>query len=193
MNENILHILVGIDFTEGSAMALAHALKLAERTRSRLHLGHVAPGSGISAEMNLGMNIPAEFPEAREARAQLERVKSNLGTALDVELHVRIGAPVKGMLALIHELKPDLVVICSHDKGMVERTLRGSISASLVQQSPVPIMVVPTPGREATLYQPEPPKEPELPSVGRAVTDTHGIQTSDAGIAGTSGSDIRLV
>lgn len=42
MSQNTLHILVGIDFTDGAAMALSHALKLAERTRSRLHLAHVA-------------------------------------------------------------------------------------------------------------------------------------------------------
>jgi hypothetical protein len=133
------------------------------------------------------MNIPDSFPEAREARTRLERVRANLGTNLDVELHVRIGTPVEAMLTLIKELKPDLVVVCSHGKTLVQRALLGSVSNRLVQLSPVPVLVVPTPGREASLYQPEPPKEIELPAVGRAVTNSHGYQTAEGGIAGTSG------
>ena len=191
MNDTMLHILVGLDFSESSALALAQALKLAERTSARLHICHIAPGGGINAPVNLGMNIPVEFPAAQEARSQLERVKSNLGTNLDVELHVRIGAPVEGLLALIQELKPDLVVVCSHGKGLVQRTLLGSVSNRLVELSPVPIMVVPAPGRAASLYQPEPPSEPELPSVGRPVTDSPNLQTAEGGIAGTSGTEVH--
>lgn len=192
MNEKTLSILVGIDFSECSEMALAHAVKFAERSRARLHICHIAPGNGVTAPLSLGMNIPEQFPEAREARTRLERVKANLGTNLDIELHVRIGTPVESILTLIHELKPDMVVVCSQGKSLVKRALLGSVSNRLVQLSPVPVVVVPTPGREAILYQPEPPKEPELPSVGRAVAESHNLQTADGGIAGLSGSAVHL-
>src|SRR5260221_14324572 len=76
---NTMHILVGLDFSESSLMALAHALKLAQRTGARLHLCHVVPNAGVAAPMNLGLNIPAEFPEAREARARMERLHADLG------------------------------------------------------------------------------------------------------------------
>jgi hypothetical protein len=85
--------------------------------------------------------------------------------------------PLAGMLSLIKEIRPDLVVVCSHGKGLLKRALIGSVSSQLVQRSPVPVLVVPTPGREQVLNQPEPPAEPELPAVGRAVVETGGGTT----------------
>jgi nucleotide-binding universal stress UspA family protein len=188
MSDTTLHILVGVDFSESSPMAVAHAVKLVERTQGRLHIAHIAPASGVDAPLNLGMNIPDEFPEAKDARVRLEHVRATLGTSLDTELHVRIGTPLEGLLTLIKELKPDMVVVCSHGKGLLSRTLMGSVSNRLVELSPVPVLVVPTPGRETALTEAvEPPKEPELPSVGRAVAEYHSPQTADGGIAGTGG------
>lgn len=188
MSDTTLHILVGVDFSESSPMAVAHAVKLAERTQGRLHIAHIAPANGVDAPLNLGLNIPDEFPEAKDARLRLEHVRATLGTNLDIELHVRIGTPVEGLLTLIKELKPDMIVVCSHGKGLLSRTLMGSVSNRLVELSPVPVLVVPTPGRETALTEAaEPPKEPELPSVGRAVAEYHSPQTADGGIAGTGG------
>ena len=189
---NQLHILVAVDFSESSAMALAHALKLVERTAARLHICHVAPASGLAAPVNLGMNIPTEFPEAREARVRLQKLHRDLGPTVDAELHLRMGEPVAGILGVIQELKPDMVVICSHGKGVLRRALLGSVSNQLAQRSPVPVLVVPTPGREAALFAPEPPKEMELPSVGRAVIDHESPGTSDSGIAGTGHMGVHL-
>ena len=189
---NQMHILVGLDFSESSLMALAHALKLAERTGARLHLCHVVPRGGIAAPMNLGFNIPEEFPEAREARARLQRLHADLGAKVDAEVHLRMGEPVAGILALIQELKPDLVVVCSHGKGRIRRALLGSVSSQLAQRSPVPVVLVPTPGRETALFAPEPPPEPELPSVGQAVIDRSGASISDGGIGGVGHVDLYL-
>lgn len=185
-------ILVAIDFSESSMLALSHARRLAERPGTRLHLCHIAPGAGIDAPVSLGMSIPDEFPEAKEARAQLEHVRALLGTALDVQVHLRIGEPVAALLALIQELKPDIFVVGSHGKGMLKRALLGSVSIAIAQRSPVPVLVVPAPGREALLHMPEPAPEPELPAVGQAVAPTGGIQTADSGIAGVGGLSVRL-
>lgn len=193
MNNPALHILVGVDFSESSPIAVAHAVKLAERTQGRLHIAHIAPSNGVAAPVNLGMNIPDDFPEAKDARARLERVKATLGTSLDIELHVRIGTPVEGLLTLVKELAPDLLVICSHGKNLLERTLLGSVSHRLVQVCPVPVLVVPAPGREALVSKEESSKaqdkdkEAELPTVGLPVAEYHAPHTAEGGIAGTSG------
>jgi nucleotide-binding universal stress UspA family protein len=186
------NILVAIDFSESSMLALTHARRLAEHPGARLHLCHITPGAGIDAPVSLGMNIPDEFPEAKEARAQLQHVRALLGPAIDVEVHVRIGEPVATLLALIQELKPDIFVVGSHGKGMLKRALLGSVSTAMAQRSPVPVLVVPAPGREAILHAPEPAPEPELPAVGQAVAPTGGIQTADSGIAGVGGMNVRL-
>jgi nucleotide-binding universal stress UspA family protein len=162
-------ILVAVDFSEGSALALAHACRLAERIGARVHICHITPGTGIDAPVSLGMSIPDEFPEAKAARAELEQQRAALGAQLDVQLHLRIGDPVAALLALIQELKPDVLVVGSHGKGMIRRALLGSVSSELAQRSPIPVLLVPAPGREAILHAPAPVPEAELPAVGQAV------------------------
>ena len=189
---NKLHLLVGLDFSESSLMALGHALKLAERASARIHLCHVVAHAGVTAPVNLGFDVPSEFPEAREARARLQSLHADLGPDIDAEIHLRLGDPVAGMLALIQELKPDLVFVCSHGKGVLRRALLGSVSNQLAQRSPAPVVLVPTPGREAVLYAPEAPPEPELPSVGRAVIERGGASVSDNGIGGVGHMELYL-
>lgn len=191
MNSNKIHILVGIDFSDSSNLAIQHAARLAEAMGARLHLAHIASGSGFVANTNLGMNIPGDFPEAKESRAGLQRLLHQLGARIDGEIHVRLGtSPLAGMLSLINEIKPDFVVVGSHGKGLLRRALLGSVSNQLAARSPVPVMIIPTPGREEVLNQPEPPPEPELPAVGQAVGGTGGSSTS-YGIGSVGGSDIN--
>jgi nucleotide-binding universal stress UspA family protein len=191
MNQSTIHILVGIDFSESSTAALRHAQKLAGRMQARLHLCHFVKSNGVTAQSDLGLNVPDDFPEAKQARVALQRLLADLGSDVDGQIHLRIGDPGRGILALINELKPDLVVVCSHGYGLIKRTLLGSITKQLVEQSPVPVVVVPAPGREASLYAPEPPKERELPAVGRAVADSSG-GVGLSGIGGIGGGGVVL-
>lgn len=188
----IQHILVAIDFSESSELALAQARRLAERPNTRLHLCHIANGAGLDAPVSLGMSIPDDFPEAKEARTQLQHIQALLGSAIDTQIHLRMGEPVAALLTLIQELKPDILVVGSHGKGMLRRVLLGSVSSAMAQRSPIPVLVVPAPGREALLHAPEPQPEPELPAVGQAVAPTGGVNTADAGIAGVGGMNLRL-
>lgn len=194
MSEPTMHILVGLDFSEASAMALVHARRLAERTGARLHISHIVKDDGVQAPLNLGFNIPDEFPEAKETRVLLEHLRAEMGSGLDVELHVRIGPPIEAMLGLINDLKPDVVVVCSHGKGLVRRTLLGSFSDQLVQRSPVPVLVVPAPGRETKLpvNQQPPPPDDGLPAVGRAVADPEPDAAQATGIAGVGGGSVII-
>lgn len=190
MSHTKIHILVGIDFSDSSNLAVQHAARLAEACGARLHLAHIANGEGFVANTNLGMNIPSDFPEAKEARAGMQRLLMQLGARIDGEVHVRLGtSPMEGMLSLIKDIKPDFVVVGSHGKGLLKRAFLGSVSNQLAAKSPVPVMIIPTPGREEILNQPEPPKEPELPSVGQAVVDTGGGGAS-FGIGSVGGGDI---
>lgn len=180
---NRIEILVGIDFTDTSASALYFALSFAERTGARLHLSHFVSGP-VSAPIDLGMNLPPELPEAQEARQRLERMRAMVGTKIDVELHLRIGEPVDGILQLVRELRPDMVVIGRHNRGAVGRALLGSVSTRLARRCPVPVLLTPLAGTEKNL-EPLPEdaaiSEPNIPAVGHGAAEGDSVEVESVG------------
>jgi len=198
MSTSTFKILVGLDFSDASAGAMYHAVTLAERLHAELHLSHITRDS-LVAPTDLGLNVPDTLEEARDAREQLERIRAMIAEKVSTVVHLRTGDPVKGMLQLITELKPNMVVIGSHGKGAVERFLMGSVSTELVQKSPAPVLVIPAPGRAQLLTQAVPKTETSLPAVGTAVEeplpDSYTSTSTSVGVGvspgGTSGYDVN--
>jgi nucleotide-binding universal stress UspA family protein len=142
-------ILVGTDFSDSSDRALAHALQLAERLGARLDLVHVVQ---IQAPAVLELWLAAAGNESQitQTKQMLKAVRDRVSTEkTPCRTHLRLGDPVAGMLELIESLKPSLVVVGSHGRGAMMRALLGSVSERLCRRSPVPVLVVPAPGRAA--------------------------------------------
>lgn len=200
MRSGTFNILVGIDFSDSSAGAMYHALALAERLGATLHLAHITPPHAhLAVPTDIGLNMPTEFEAVREARERLERLRAMLGDKASIDLHLRMGDPVRGLLQIITELKPDMVVLGSHGRGAVMRMLLGSVSTQLTHRSPVPVLVVPAPGRELVAEEPPLNLEPQLPSVGRGPDErldasrTNDPASGSVSIApgGTEGYDVN--
>ena len=193
MSSGKMNILVGVDFSDTSAVAMYHALALAERTSAVLHLAHVVTGD-LEIPTDVGMNVPFDLPEVKDARTRLERMRAMIGGKVDVELHLRAGQSVNTLLKLIRELKPDLVVVGSHGRGAVMRMLLGSVSMQLTKRSPVPVLIVPAPGREAEIDKPEPQMEPAgdagSPSVGHAAGEGGEQAHEYTGLSGSLSSGV---
>lgn len=174
MRGGTFNILVGIDFSDSSAGAMYYAVALAERLGATLHLAHITPGEGrLVAPTDLGLNVPEEFAEAQQARARLERLRVMLHGKVPVELHLRMGETVSGLLDLVRELGPDILVVGSHGRGAVRELLLGSVSKQLTHLAPVPVLVVPAPGRaQPSGPAKEPVLDPPIPSVGSGPDET---------------------
>lgn len=181
--------MVCVDFSECSAAALGQASRIAELLRARLHLCHIAGDEGLVAATNLGLDVPNLFPAAKDARVRLQHELTRLGSSIEAEVHVRLGPPVTGLLSLISEIRPMMVVVCSHGKGLFKQALLGSVSAELARRSPVPVLIVPAPGHES-FVQPEPAAEAQLPAVGLAVDRGDGGGSTGVGIASVGGANI---
>lgn len=174
MQSGIFHILVGIDFSDSSARAMYHALVLAERLGAVMHLGHISvPTTNVAANTDLGLNVPSEFEDEQQARERLERMRAMLCTSVQVELHLRTGDPVQGLLDLAEELRPDMLIVGSHGRGAVMRLLLGSVSTQLTRLCPVPVLVVPAVGRQAAA-QAEPAAATAAPTPSETNMQTSG-------------------
>jgi nucleotide-binding universal stress UspA family protein len=161
MSTTWTNILVAIDFSDSSTPALAQAAALAALLGAQLHLSYVARSGAFIHDVTVGPDISEDFPEARQAYARLRDLQAQLSPGVDSQIHVRLSMSTQeGLLGLILELKPDLLILGSHGKGAFMRALLGSVSHQLLLQSPVPVLIVPAPGREQLLQAAPPSKAP---------------------------------
>lgn len=151
-------ILVGIDYSEQSVLALSEALTLAShRARSHLHFVQVT-ARGASNQAGAGGSIPGGAGLHDEQLRLLSEelhgyVTRILGTpaehaARDAErrvpwsTHVRVGPPAQAIAGLAVELEANLVVVGTHSRKGLARFLLGSVAEGVVRHSPCPVLVV---------------------------------------------------
>ncbi|MGY1839907.1 MULTISPECIES: universal stress protein [unclassified Modestobacter] len=141
-------IIVGLDGSEASGRAADAAADAARRHDLRLVLACVVPWSPYSfstAEENERRAIEKE----REARAAHERVLdpaiARLTAAGDLQVDgvVRHGHPAETLVALAREHDAAWIIVGRVGQSRVRTLLFGSTPSSLIQLSPVPVLVVP--------------------------------------------------
>jgi nucleotide-binding universal stress UspA family protein len=139
----ITKILVPVDFSPPSAVAVNHAVLLARRFRAKLSLLHV-----IEPSTALMYTFPTESEEAE--RQRFERAERMLGAMLgpedqddlDLETTVAVGDIAAVIELAVHEQHPDIVVMGTHGRGLVGRWVIGSVTQSLLRKIDVPILTV---------------------------------------------------
>lgn len=140
MEARAFTLLVGTDFSPSATRALGHAVALVRRFGGRIVLVHVFTRHTLS-ELSTSFDEMSRYVEAMQ---KLEEAKiRDVPPDVRVEVHLRLGHPVRGLLDAIELLAPDLVVVGSHGHGVVRRTLLGSVSQRLARRSPVPVLIVP--------------------------------------------------
>jgi nucleotide-binding universal stress UspA family protein len=127
------------DFSEASAEAFAHALRLALAFRCRLDLLHVRfPGH---AEW-------ASFPHVRETLERWGFSDANAAgseapekPAIEVR-HVEIesASPLEGVAEFLLSHRPGLVVMATHGASGLSRLISGSVSEGIAQRTRLPAM-----------------------------------------------------
>ncbi|KGH47951.1 hypothetical protein IN07_04855 [Modestobacter caceresii] len=141
-------IIVGLDGSEASGRAADAAADAARRHDLRLVLACVVPWSPYSfstAEENERRTIDKE----REARSARERVLdpalARLSAAGDLQIDgvVRHGHPAETLVSLAREHDAAWITVGRIGQSRVRTLLFGSTPSSLIQLSPVPVLVVP--------------------------------------------------
>lgn len=130
-------ILIGYDGTDPSRRALARAADIAGYASS-VTLVNVAPP--LYPRTRNGIPDPRGLSDGKrlleEARAELAR------------RHVRadvvepVGDAAEGLVETARELAVDLIIVGTHDRGLVGKLLHGSVSEAVVRDAPCDVMVV---------------------------------------------------
>ena len=140
-------ILVACDFSDPSFRAIGQARDLAEKLGAELHAVHVhaEPFDG-RADLDA-----APWPTPDQTDRYLRFLEEELRRTLDLvaphlaertHQHLLRGAPARRVVECAKEVGADLICVGSTGKGAGERLFLGSVSQSLLQTSPVPVMVV---------------------------------------------------
>ncbi|HEX2673392.1 MAG TPA: universal stress protein [Polyangiaceae bacterium] len=161
-------IVVGIDYSPASDLALERAFELAAaRPPAEVHVVSVVNLYGAQAVVG-GAAEPVGFNSVTLAEATsalegyVEKRRASFRGTLDsvtVRCHLRLDAPATEVAQMAADLEADLVVVGTHGRRGIARLLLGSVAEAVVRLAPCPVLVV----RPKALPEQPPRIEPPCP------------------------------
>ena len=140
------HILVPIDGSETSMLAVSKASGLALAFGSRITLIHVIdnyPFIGVGADYALGQNEYLAAATASANAALARGVAALAAEGLHSDQRVIDGHVVhEGIVDTAIAIAADLIVMGSHGRSGIEKLLLGSVTQRVLQDARVPVLVV---------------------------------------------------
>jgi nucleotide-binding universal stress UspA family protein len=155
---NIRRLIVPLDGSSLAEASLPLVVDLAKRLGIPIHLVRALNLAAVLTPLVDGAGqLVSPSPEVyeqmteaveRDARAYLTSVAARLGDeGVSATWDVLEGSP---FVAIADAAETgDLLITTSHGRGGVLRWLLGSVAEKLVRESPVPVLLVPSPGRGA--------------------------------------------
>jgi nucleotide-binding universal stress UspA family protein len=140
-------LLVATDFSAASDVALDRAVDLARGLGAEIEVLHVHKVTTTSVPPTLDMvPIPPSSKEvAAGEEALADRVARVRAAGLTCEGESRFGKPEDEIVRRAVERSVRLIVLGSHGASTLRHVLLGSVTESVLADSPCPLVVVPRP------------------------------------------------
>jgi nucleotide-binding universal stress UspA family protein len=136
-------ILMGTDFSEGSAAALRWAADLAQQLEVPLLLSHVVTPVTVPARWQSYV-AEADEERARNARTRLETLSRQFKGTIRSEAVVSIGRPADSIASTAEERRAGLIAVGLMGQQAAGGPCPGSIAYRVLCLAHVPVLVVPT-------------------------------------------------
>jgi nucleotide-binding universal stress UspA family protein len=163
-------IVVGVDYSPASDLALEQAFELAAaRVNAEVHIVNVvrlygnqalvdaAAAPGFSAVSLADANAQLiGYVERRQQAYRASQAQNGVARLRRVISHLRLEAPAEEIAQTAADLEADLVVVGTHGRRGISRLLLGSVAEAVVRLAPCPVFVV----RPKSL-----PAEAEVPKI----------------------------
>jgi nucleotide-binding universal stress UspA family protein len=138
---NVKKVLVAMDFSDYSEIALNYALKFAQEYQSELHLLHVLPPFTLNEPEITWYPISNEGPYHKAARRLQKSVPAEAHLWCTVKHAVGEGQPYREILNYATRNEIDLICLGAHGSGFGLLTLFGSNVDRVLRQAPCPVLV----------------------------------------------------
>jgi nucleotide-binding universal stress UspA family protein len=149
--------LVPVDFSAESLNAAQYALALAGEMNASIRLLHVSPfpvaeptlsAQGYAPPLSQTRSLQEEIDlqareQMKELRTALIRYAGRLQLETPIEEAYQTGDPQREIMHEAEDFRPDLIVMGNKGKGLMERWLLGSVSAKVIEHSPIPVLIIP--------------------------------------------------
>jgi universal stress protein A len=138
-------VLVPVDFSTLSTIALDKARQIAQQFGSKIRLIHVIEPIARDVECIL---VPPEMGQMNqrlfaERKARLESLRRDItSTGTDAQGETRFGTPWRVIVHYATRTKSDLLVISTHGYTGPKHLLMGSTAERVVQHAPCSVLVV---------------------------------------------------
>lgn len=138
-------IFAPIDFSAVSLNAAEYAAKLAAELHADLKLIHVVQIPVIYGEvpMPIGNYEHIVDESHQQMQALVRKMTHELEDNVSITYEIKAGSPVNEIAQLSEKQHPLMIVLGTRGLGSLERFLLGSVTLSLLKESPVPMLVVP--------------------------------------------------
>lgn len=135
-------ILAGVDFSSSSRTAVQQALRIAAWNRAQVHIVHILD-TMVMADVEFAM--AAFYPSVHEsmiadAREAWANFSADIPGAETAVFEVITAHPVAGLLALVHQEKPDLLVLGLVGSG--DGPGPGAVAAAAVRRARAKTLLV---------------------------------------------------
>jgi universal stress protein A len=135
----ISRILVPVDFSEPSELALSHACSLAQAHGATITLSHV--GEPLHPDWFFDTTI-LQREIIENAEKHLRELAEKYGAGLQAKTEMRFGHPVETIVLSAQKMKADVIVIGTHGRTGVKHALLGSVAERVARQAPCPVLIV---------------------------------------------------
>lgn len=147
MTPTIRRILVPVDFSPNSDLAVRHATALAAGLGGAVEVLHVVEDPIVTGAWNSEVvipNLPGLLDElTKEAERRIEAYRSSSQEPhVQMTTAVRTGQPAHTIIAHAEERKADLIVMGTHGRSGLAHMFMGSVAERVVRHAPCPVLTV---------------------------------------------------
>ena len=138
-------ILVGVDFSDHSRVAVAYAAEFAKMFNADVILCHVAQRPDLISQLPPGGEgyFPPNIAQLEQDTARTECTKLLAEFAISRgSIATPIGTPFVELVRMAKDEQADLLVIGTHGRGAVAHMLLGSVAEKVVRKAPCPVLTV---------------------------------------------------